>query len=47
MMMVPNSKAANINDVQILSDTAPAGFVGLTSRSLVSTTAGPLCYVYD
>jgi tyrosinase len=46
IMMVPNSKAGNINDVQILSVTAPAGFVGLTSKSLVSTTAGPLCYVY-
>lgn len=46
VMGMGSSPAGKIDDVQILSVVAPAGFVGLTSRSLVSSTAGPFCYVY-
>ncbi|CAG8982280.1 hypothetical protein HYALB_00004514 [Hymenoscyphus albidus] len=46
VMSQANSPAGKIDDVQTLSVVAPAGFAGIPSRNLVSSTAGPFCYVY-
>ncbi|KAF2458395.1 hypothetical protein BDY21DRAFT_342393 [Lineolata rhizophorae] len=46
VMMDPSSPEGKLTDVQELAHTAPQGLGVLTSGDLVSTTAGPLCYVY-
>jgi tyrosinase len=44
--MNPNSARGRITDKQWLSVVAPPGMEGLASSELVSTLAGPFCYVY-
>jgi len=45
---VPNSPAGKITDVQTLDVVTPLSTPnGLASSQLVSTTAGPFCYVYQ
>lgn len=44
--MNPNSAPGHITDPQWLNVVAPAGLDGTQSTQLVSTTAGPFCYVY-
>ncbi|KAF2837670.1 Di-copper centre-containing protein [Patellaria atrata CBS 101060] len=45
--MVMNSKAGKLSDLQHLSIVAPATTGSIPSGQLVSTTAGPFCYVYQ
>lgn len=47
LMMVPNSPAGHIADLQELSVVAPKGWGAEPSKNLVSSTAGPFCYVYE
>lgn len=48
VMMQANSKPGKIEDIQQLSVAAPAiSQGGLPSKSLVSTLAGPFCYIYQ
>ncbi|RDL37489.1 uncharacterized protein BP5553_04922 [Venustampulla echinocandica] len=46
IMMQANSPPGKIDDIQILSVVAP-GVDGQASRNLVSSTAGPFCFVYE
>jgi tyrosinase len=41
------SPAGHITDVQNINVVAPKGFELLESKSLVSSTGGPFCYVYE
>jgi tyrosinase len=45
--MNPNSAKGKVTDKQWLSIVAPAGMDGIQSKELFSTTAGPMCYVYQ
>ncbi|KAH7370471.1 hypothetical protein BKA65DRAFT_418020 [Rhexocercosporidium sp. MPI-PUGE-AT-0058] len=47
IMMQPNSPPGKITDIQNLSVTAPKGYAGIASKDLVSTLAGPFCYIYQ
>jgi tyrosinase len=43
----PNSAKGKITDLQWLNVVAPSGKDGIASKEFFSTTAGPLCYVYQ
>ncbi|CZR65684.1 related to tyrosinase [Phialocephala subalpina] len=47
LMMVANSPAGKITDLQELSVVTPKGRGAEPSKNLVSSTAGPFCYVYQ
>ncbi|KAG9233577.1 hypothetical protein BJ875DRAFT_543653 [Amylocarpus encephaloides] len=42
-----NSKAGSTSDIQQLSVVTPAGMTGIPSKSILSTLAGPFCYIYQ
>lgn len=46
LMMVASSPAGHIGDLQMLSVVAPSSTGAEPSKNLVSSTAGPFCYVY-
>ncbi|KAF2189202.1 Di-copper centre-containing protein [Zopfia rhizophila CBS 207.26] len=45
--MQPNSAKGKPTDIQLLNVLAPTGHKEVPSNQLFSTTAGPLCYVYQ
>ncbi|KUJ14569.1 Di-copper centre-containing protein [Mollisia scopiformis] len=47
LMMVPNSPAGHISDLQMLSVVTPPSTGAEPSANLVSSTSGPFCYVYE